>query len=43
MANQFNIIIFLKGFETKINEIELKNCVFMDFLRMKRLISIKQL
>lgn len=32
IANQFNIIIFLKFFETKINDFELKHCVFMDFL-----------
>lgn len=43
MINQFNIIIFLKGFETKINEFELKHYVFMDFLGLKRPISIKQL
>lgn len=42
MGNQFNII-FLKGFKTKINEFELKHCVFIDFLELRRTISIKQL
>lgn len=43
MANQCNIIIFLKGFEAKINEFKLKHYVFMDFLGLRRPISIKQL